>query len=478
MASSAAAPITVVLLTSLLGACAPGLPEAATPVAGPLATAEEGGVPTLLRTTWNSGTPGRSWVEYSRDGELATATPWQETVDGDNDILVAGLKAGERYTLVGATETADGQVVYTEPMEIEVASRPAGLPAFELTVEAGEAATPGFVLASVLQADGSWLVMLDRDGDYVWWHEIGAGYLAPTVKRAANGRDLLYAVFDQKQIRDIAELRRLSLLDGVTNTTRLPMGHHDFAELPGGEIAWLAYDTRSLRVDGELALVTGDAVRAVPEGSDGRVADRVLFSTLVDGMDLRSTCDHQHRVIEGTGGLDWSHGNSLVYSEAGDSLYFMARHLDTLHVIDAAGGGLLGRYRPDRSDPDGGLAAVWSHPHFSDVGEGHLVVFDNGVHRNQPVSGIARYGLEGVGGQPSFEWRYESPEGVFIEALGDARLLPDGNYLTSWLTTGVIAEISPEDGVVWQVETDIGSAVARILWIDDLYALVDDAPAE
>jgi hypothetical protein len=67
------------------------------------------------------------------------------------------------------------------------------------------------------------------------------------------------------------------------------------------------------------------------------------------------------------------------------------------------------------------------------------------------------------------EWEYADPDGRYVEFLGDARKLPNGNYLISWTTAGMITEITPEYEVVWSAVADLGTALTRITYIDDIY---------
>ena len=56
-----------------------------------------------------------------------------------------------------------------------------------------------------------------------------------------------------------------------------------------------------------------------------------------------------------------------------------------------------------------------------------------------------------------------------VEFLGDARKLPNGNYLVSWTTAGMITELTPDNEIVWSVVADLGTALTRITYIEDIY---------
>ena len=66
-------------------------------------------------------------------------------------------------------------------------------------------------------------------------------------------------------------------------------------------------------------------------------------------------------------------------------------------------------------------------------------------------------------------WSYEDPEERFIKLFGDVRLLDNGNYLTSWMTAGLIKEIDEDGEVVWQAANELGTATGRVRRLGDLY---------
>ncbi len=70
-------------------------------------------------------------------------------------------------------------------------------------------------------------------------------------------------------------------------------------------------------------------------------------------------------------------------------------------------------------------------------------------------------------------WSYQDPNDNFIELLGDVRILPNGNYLVSWTSIGLVNEITPDGQVVWEIGTAVGSAIGRVHYLPDLYDLTN-----
>ena len=54
-------------------------------------------------------------------------------------------------------------------------------------------------------------------------------------------------------------------------------------------------------------------------------------------------------------------------------------------------------------------------------------------------------------------------------AKGDVERLSNGNTLVTWSSAGEIQEVTPKNEVVWQVNTDLGSAITFIDRVESLY---------
>jgi len=461
--------LTGVVLLPLVGCAATGTPGSLSGVAVDV----DPDVPTVADVSWQVGEPATSWVEYGLDGALDQSTPMVATGGGGVAMPVLGMKAGHTYSLRAVSELADGTRLESESQELTLENRPADLPSFDIPVDRADMRSAGgYVAMTIIQQGVSWLAIIDRDGDYVWWHYAGDNTLVPSLKASTNGTDLLYSSYDGTQEKDLGEFRRITVTTGTETASRTTLAHHDFAELPDGNIAWLAYATDPFEMEGEMRPVTGDLVLEAPEADTEHGKAATVIDLLHDWRTPSVVCDHVLNKVLGTGGMDWSHGNSLVYNEADDAFYVTERHMDALLKIDRASGDILWEMSPWSSDlVSQSGRQPWSHGHMSDAWNGGVLMFSNNDHDTPPVSAVVGMSIDEENGTYQEDFRYADPEDRFIQVLGDARRMPDGNVMSSWMSAGFLKELTPGGKVVWEADASVGSGIGRILFLDDLYDL-------
>lgn len=471
--------LTAPALLALLAACKGDKVEDTDPAAqaagiDSIALAPVTEFPTVVRVSWDSPEAGQSWVQYGLDGEVDQATP--EVDDGgalSHTMTVLGLKAGRSYSFQAFTRLEDGTVLQSAREALTLESAPSGLPDVELSdVDEAQMQPGGFILLSVLQSKDTWVLILDRDADPVWYHKVEDRLAATTTKIGLDHQSVLVVQSDRAQVSDLGGVQRLSL-DGETQVlTRNLLGHHDVAELPDGDLAWPALDIRDGEIDGEEALIAGDLIYEAPEGATDADTPTTRFSFWDDYRDPWLVCIHMNIEIYGTGALDWTHGNSLIYEPDSDSFYMMTRNLDALHKIDRQTGeiqwqlgGLYSDFTPTTS------AATWSHGHVSDVWDGGMILFDNGYHYEPQQSRILEIAWDEDAKTYEETWSFQEGDDLFVPLLGDARRLPNGNVLASWTSAGMLTEITRDGAVVWRLEGAVGNAFGRIHYMSSLYTM-------
>jgi hypothetical protein len=166
------------------------------------------------------------------------------------------------------------------------------------------------------------------------------------------------------------------------------------------------------------------------------------------------------------------HSNSLMYRPETNHYYLLSKYLDALLKIDRATGEVVWQFGGVNSD----MLVLesqgrWGHPHMSHLWDGGMMIFDNGHHYDVERSRIAEYKWDEELMQARLVWEYWDPEDRFIMMMGDARKLPNGNYLASWFSAGMITEITREKEVVWRLTSDLGAAVSRVHFFRDIYDL-------
>ncbi len=397
-------------------------------------------IPTVYEVSFGSSEGARSWVEFGQDGQLDRSTPILEDTQTHGHTLL-GLKAGGTYTWRAVLESADGVRVEGETQEVSIDLPPSDMPRINVTTWNPELSQLDghYLLFSVMEAFQSWVVILDIDGDYVWYYEVPPELNVVTSAPGRDGKSLIWAMYDRDQLTDVGNVTRLSL-DGRTETvTRTLLGHHDFVEHEDGTLGWLAFIDRDVQIVFDSFHIYTDRIYEAPEGS-GDDAEPVEIFNFFDDYDVDPwwVCSHVSEDEFGGYGYEWTHSNSLVYSEADAAYYVQSRFLDAMLKVDRATGEVLWQMGGAHSD-FGGIpeADWWSHGHLSQVWEDGLMVFNNCNHCDDPVSRVAEYAYDEEAKTIEKVWEYVDPGGRFVEILGDVRKLPGGNYVASWTSGGL-----------------------------------------
>lgn len=456
-------------LTVLLSGCQGTVGADETAVTPVVTVSEE--IPTVVNVRWETSTPGRGSVEYGLNGAFDFSTPEEREVTTAHERVLLGLKAGATYQLRPVTVDAAGRRTVGEESVVNLESPPEGLPLVTITdYDPERAARGGFILTSLLQTHGAWMVILDRDGDYVWFKEIPAGLSALGTKLHPETESFSYLLADPLGATDQGGIWHVSLDGERAEHTRAWLGHHDHTPLPDGRFAWLSYDFRPARIAEAEYLVAGELILGLEEGGTNEDPPDIGFA-LLDEVEPYIPCVHFDEEVYNTGAHDFSHGNSLIYDPDQDVFRLLAKNTDALYVIDRATGALLytvGGIHPDFATED--PADMWSHGHMSQAWDGGFTLFDNGAHRAPQFSRVSEYALDEDAGTLELVWSWSGPEERYNPMLGDVRKL-EHTYLTSWTTFGLLMEVTPEGEVVWRAEAEVGNAIGRVHWLKSLYEL-------
>ena len=431
-------------------------------------------IPTVATVSWSTDVAGSSQVLYGLDEDLTLSTPTDETGATDHAVVVMGLKVGRSYSFQAVTETADGDVLTSDVGTMTVAPAPSAVGALTITVpDPAAELDDGFILTSLIQEDSNWIVVIDRDGDVVWYLELPAR-LVTSVKIPPDGRGFYTIHSDITQTQDTSQIDWYAIDGSDLTVTPARTGHHDVVMLSDRTYAFIGFEFHVFpNYGGEAADVAGDTIIEIPEGGTEDDGERV-FRLLDIYTDPQPLCEHQYWSAYNTDGKDWSHANSLMVVPGDESAYYlMSSYLDTFMKIDRASGEILWEMHGPGDDFTGvGDYDDWSHPHMSQTYDGGFTIFDNGYHRNPSHSRVQEFSFDEGAMTATTGWIYADPEGRFNAVLGDIKKISDDRYMTVWSQFGLLAEIDTDGEVVWQAETALGSAVGRILWVPDLYELL------
>jgi hypothetical protein len=264
----------------------------------------------------------------------------------------------------------DGSTLESSASAFETGAVPTGFPSVTVEVFDEELAHSGFLLTNTFTAPGA-PVLLDHEGDYVWWYETDNGD-GSTYSRTALSADgaSVYAWTLNVHLGRPTETPALYEIDwGGTSAefTELDDGHHDLVVHRDGTLAYLEYDERE-------------------SGGDIYEGDRIM-ELAPDGTttEIWSAWDDFEASGGGAGGVggagtNWSHANALDYNDSEGAYYISLLGFGGIAKIDRASGTLMWMLGGEDSDfvDSSGSTELFVHQHqFQRTDEG-FVVFDNG----------------------------------------------------------------------------------------------------
>jgi len=367
---------------------------------------------------------------------------------------ILGLKPSTEYDL--RPSVAVGEDTYLGPdLTVTTGPEPPWLPEVTLSGSDPGAAFEGF-LVGALTAPAPTAVILDRDGDWVWWWagEDEVGRVAANALLSGDGESMLFLAFTPDPLDDEVGPVRIRL-DG-SGEAELGVGgecHHDLAELPDGTVAVLQHDVRL--VDDEE--VQGH--KLVEVGPDG------VQTEVWNMWDEAEYRPEDPSTMAGT----WGHANSLVHDEASDTYYVSLRNFGSIEQIDRTTGEILATIGGDRSDfaLAEGSTALYSGQHGFQVLDDGVLVFENWADAAMNSAAV-EYALDWENGLAELRWSHVTDPPLICPTYGDVVLLPGGDRLVVWSTSGQIDEVTPDGEVVWQVNLELGSAFGYLGWVDEL----------
>ena len=392
--------------------------------------------PTVVRVTWESDDPGLGYVRFGQPGQPENETHREGEPTISHDIVVAGMTPSAAWELTAVTDV-DGTHVLSTMATFDTEALP------DLSGEVGgtdgEMQSSAYLLETTIGTE-SGLVMYDTLGRVVWGKDLD-GFRGPRVRIDDAGTTLLVGAFGIDGTEEVALV--LMGLDGVERK-RLPMpnGHHDFAPIPEG-YAYIALDAR--RMDGDV--IVGDKI--VEMDRDGNVLGTVWSSW--------DTWTPEPPMSAGFYdlGLDWTHCNSLDYLPATDQYLLSVHNLDAVVVIDRSTGDVTTQFGGKASTMELTGSKPHSRQHSPMLDGDELYMFDNGTGGVSEVRGFHVDAEAGTYAQTS---AIPNPAGSAVQILGDVLRAADGHTLTSWGSSGLVAEFDSNGEENFRLDLALGTA--------------------
>jgi arylsulfate sulfotransferase len=462
----------------------------ADPILGSLAPVctTDSEIPAVLDCAFTSETAGHGTVEYwlVEEPSVVKSTPSGPT-GTEHDLSVLGLKAGRTYEYRAVLTTETGTRTASPVAAHQVPEVPSDFADLNLSVRDPERSqlAGGFLIVAIAHiTDGrfSEVIIVDGDGDVVWWvRSIPDGLsISPTL--SADGQYIRFLTSDQLWEDDLATVTRYRL-DGreASLQTRALLGHHAMIDNSDDTLSWLSFTYATV----DARDWAGDAIRTVAEGS-GDETEPVLEFNWFDayGAPPWEDVPGQSDPVRYGEGIEWTHSNSLMAVDD-DYFYVSAKNLDKLIKVDRSDGSIEWQMNglvadpaiPHFTHPDGGEVwrsvsdlDLWSHSHMSHLWDGGMVVFDNGDLSNDPnFSRAVEYSFDEQALTVEQVWEYVEPARGHTGAMGDVRKLESGNYVIAWSSLEYVNEVTPEGDTVWQLEMSGVGTFGRVIPLEGIY---------
>lgn len=437
-------------------------------------------VTTVVWVDWETDVPGTGWVEYGL-GDLTLRTPVDASAT-THRVAVLGLKSDQAYDFRAVTQLEDGTELSSEVVSLDTVG-PQGLGAVVVAeYDATQMhSTDAFFVVSVRTNESSFIVLLDRDGDVVWFMEAVAPSSFHTPRITRDGTGIIWAEWDRDKQIDLGRITRISLSGEDHVSTAAPHVHHDFVEHDDGTVGYITTDIRDL---GNPVLTLSDQIKEIQMGAPDTDDPSEVWSFFDDyGIPFWHPCDDSVENVDrwGLSGADeWTHANSLMYSRADDAYYIQPRFFDALVKFDRGSGEVLwqigGEYGNfTKSDGDPAFTSVyqpqlWSHGHMSHIWEDGFMYYDNGNHRSPRQSKVSEYAYNTQTMTVEEVWSFT--DGRFMSYLSDVRKLDNGNVFILSSPAAELSEVTQAGDVVWRATMpDDGVTFGRASYIGDVYEL-------
>jgi arylsulfate sulfotransferase len=397
--------IFLVLFSAFLTGCgAPGFnpPQLE---GGPSNTAN----PLVAQYSIASSCAGQAMVEFGPDTSYARSTAWYP-VPGSyqrTTILVAGMRASTTYHMRSHLQCF-GETLTSADSTFTTGALPASTPFPSLQVtrpnpSLSSLESPGIELFDLIGLGSVSAEMqafiTDRDGNPIWYYDVGQANYPFTVKLLPNGRVILNIGTQDSAILREVDLAGTTIREMDMGTLRQKMqvagfdfvpsvSHHDLLPLDNGHLIILVDFVKSFTdLPGYpgTTQVVGDGLIDLDSNWDP-----VWAWNSFDYLDV-------NRHLNGL--PDWTHSNALLYSPSDGNILLSMRHQSWVLKIDynngTGPGDVLWRlgYQGDFALAQGDDPSLWfSFQHFPSLvsqsgSQTTLAIWDNGNSRVVDTSG-------------------------------------------------------------------------------------------
>jgi arylsulfate sulfotransferase len=375
----------------------------------------------IMRVTTNR--PTRLTLNISDAEQNWSVTPSQE-MTLNHEVPVLGLKPEKTYNVAAVLEDMGGRITETPALAFETPPLPDTFPTPVINIHDPSRMEPGVTLFNIngrWEADGNATlenlpaVVVDDQGEFIWYY-IPDGHRVHDIRRLKNGNMAYTVLPGHNQLIEIdmlGNIQRTFHMTGMTNeliegsiSVQTDSLHHDYAELPNGNLLLLSSESRVIQnwyasetnpdATRAPANVIGDVIVEITQ--NGEIVNEWSLFDILDPYRIgyNSTSENFWRNHYGdtAESKDWAHGNAIIYEENDHSFVMSVPYQDAVIKVSMDTGELVwilgnhDNWKEPWSDklltPVGAVEWSYKHHAITHTENGTYLLFDNGVARSSP----------------------------------------------------------------------------------------------
>ncbi len=348
-------------------------------------------------------------------------------------------------------ETGGAGAAPSASLASEYATLPATFPPITVTHPAtgtgeGDLFLSNFLVYPSFTASKPYLLILDNQGEPVFYRQMPPGVIVTDFKKQPNG---LLTYFDDTLHGYRALDNTYTLTGAFTAGNGYFFDLHDIRILPNDHILSLIYDAQPVDMSQIVAggVPTATVLGLVVQELD--VDRNVMFEWR--SWDHFQITDSYEDLTLPT--VDYVHCNAVELDTDGN-LLISSRHMSEVTKINHQTGEIIWRLGGKNNQfqflNDNQMFA-YQHD-IRRLPNGHITLFDNHDRFTPDYSRAVEYALDEVNKTATLVWQYRNTPDSKAAAMGSAQRLPNGNTVVGWgIGSPALTEVHPDGSKAFEL---------------------------
>ena len=357
-----------------------------------------------------------------------------------------------------ATPTPDQAPAPAFPNYLTV---PQDIPHFTISKTTPELASEGYIFVApffwTLSTKGSYLLILDNNGNLVYYQSAAKDKVAFDFKKLSTGQ---LSYFSQQDAAFYLLDSHYQVVNSYTAGNGYIADLHDLQMMQNGNALLMAYDSEKVDMSKFVAggkkdaTVTGLIIQEIDPSKnvvwEWRSWDHIAFTDSTANLTEKN--------------IDLVHGNALELASDGN-LLLSSRNLSEITKINLQTGDIIWRFGGSANQFKlvDGQPFAFQHD-VRQLPNGDITIFDNQGTEQQPAASHAiEYKLDETNMTATQVWEYTNNPPIFGTYMGDTQRLSGGNTFINWgaplnsqgYAFITMSEVSADNNVLFQLSFDV-----------------------